>query len=389
MLRRIGRLLVVLAVLLPVGVVASAAANGASGGIGPAVLKCMHFKDGLALTPGLTNDTPTDQSVVGHGRLYGCNKAGGSAKFSATLHMHQATCADLSMAGQTRYDWANGQSSFADVTFTAQNAEPNKVFVTGVIGSGMFEGLVLQAWVRFNEKFSGNGPGCTAANPLKQIEFLNSQSYQLLTPPSTTSTLPQRPTTTTEPRSTTSFHTTTTRPRATTTTATTATTAPPTSTTASTEPPSSSTATTDTTVPVSNLGSTSSPTTAHPAGGGGGGTSPRGTNVVVVSSSTGGGLAFTGSNSAGALIGLESLIIGGALALLRHRPQPPARPGARPSPRRREVVAAGRAPAARVVAAGVVGAQADAAHEARRTQVGWRRHRDRGGKSRNASEITA
>ena len=294
MLRRIGRLLVVLAVLLPVGVVASAAANGASGGIGPAVLKCMHFKDGLALTPGLTNGTPTNQSIVGHGRLYGCNKAGGSAKFSATLHMTNATCADLSMAGLTRYDWANGQTSLANVTFTAQNAEPNKVFITGVVGSGMFEGLVLQAWVRFTEKFSGNGPGCTAANPLKQIEFTNSQSYQLLTPPSTTSTLPQKPTTTTQPRSTTSFHTTTT-------------TDPPTST-------SASTATTDTTVPVSNLGSTSAPTTAHPGGGGGGGTSPRSGNVLVVASGSGGGLAFTGNNSAGALIGLESLIIGGALA---------------------------------------------------------------------------
>ena len=283
-MRTIGRLLILLAILLPAGVVASAAANGASGGVGPAVLKCMHFKDDLIVSPGVTN-TPTDQTVSGHGRLYGCNKAGGSGRFSATLTMPHATCADLSMAGSTRIDWANGKSSWATLTFTSQVAEPNKVFITGVIGAGMFRGLVVQAWVRFTPVFRGTGAPCSPTNPLRKIEFTNSQSYQLLTPPTTTSTIPQRPTTTTEP------NTSTTQPATTT-----------------TDPGSS------TTVPITTQGSTVAPTVPRP---GGNTNPPRGGGVVVISQqggSGGGGLAFTGSNRLGALLGLESLIVGGALA---------------------------------------------------------------------------
>jgi hypothetical protein len=283
-MRRIGRLLIVLAVLLPVGVVASGAANGASGGVGPAVLKCMHFKDDMIVSPGVTN-TPTDQAVSGHGRLYGCNKAGGSGQFSATMHMSNATCADLSMAGSTRIDWANGKSSWATLTFTSQVAEPNKVFITGVISSGMFTGLVVQAWVRFTPVFRGTGAPCSPTNPLRKILFTNSQSYQLLTPPTTTSTVPQQPTTTTEPGTT------------------------------STQPPATTTTTdsTSSTVPISTQGSTVASTV--PVTGGGSTNPPRGGGVVVVSKSGGtGGLAFTGSNRLGALLGLESLIVGGALA---------------------------------------------------------------------------
>lgn len=298
-----------LAVLLPVGVVASAAANGASGGIGPAVLKCMHFKDGMTLTPGLTNSSPSNQTVKAHGRMYGCNKAGGSAKFTAQLHMTHATCADLSMAGSNRFDWANGRTSTAFLTFTPQVVEPNKVFITGVIGNGLFKGLIVQAWVRFTQVFAGKGPGCTAANPLKNINFTNTQSYQLLTPPTSTTTVPQHPTTTTEPESSTTRATTP------------STTAPPTSTSApttsstttpTTTAPTSTAASTSTTVPISVAGSTDAPTTAA-AGPIDQTTAPGGGGAAVVVNRTG-ALAFTGSNSLGAILGLESLIVGGALA---------------------------------------------------------------------------
>jgi hypothetical protein len=300
-MRSIGRFLIVLAVLLPVGVVASSAANGFIQGFGPAVMECGHFEDGLVITPGVTG-VPLDQSVSGHGRLYGCNKAGGGGRFSATLHMTHATCADLSMVGSARFDWANGGFSTAQLRFAPQPTAPNKVLITGQIGNGMFPRLVVQAWVRFTQVYRGTGPVCTATNPLGKIEFTNTQSFQLLTPAPATTTVPQYPTTTTDPP--TSSSTTPTSK------ATTTTTSPPATTT--TEPASTTTA--PTTVPVTNAGSTAAPTTPHQPSGGG--TPPPAGPATPVAGNATGALAFTGSKGLGALVGLESLIIGSALACL-------------------------------------------------------------------------
>jgi hypothetical protein len=317
-LRSIGRFLIVLAVLLPVGVVASSAANGFIQGFGPAVMECGHFTDGLVISPGVTG-VPLDQSVAGHGRLYGCNKAGGGGRFSATLHMTHATCADLSMVGSARFAWANGGFSTAQLRFAPQPTAPDKVLITGRIGNGMFSGLVVQAWVRFTRVFRGTGPVCTASNPLTLIEFSNTQSFQLGGPAPTTTTVPQHPTTTTHP-STSSSTTPTSR-------ATTTTTTPPASTT--TEPLSTTTA--PTTVPVTNAGSTA-PTALHQPSGGGT-PPPAGPGTPVAGNATG-ALAFTGSNGLGALVGLESLIIGGAFACLgtdrRGRRAAFRHPGAKP-----------------------------------------------------------
>jgi hypothetical protein len=289
-MRSIGRLLVLLAVLLPVGVVASSAANGA----GNQVVECSFFKGKLIPSPGLTQ-VPANQTVVGHGRLYGCNRAGGGATFSATLRMAHATCADLSMVGDARFDWANGQSSSAALNLAPQFVEPTKVFITGTVGSGMFAGLLVHAWVRFTEVFGGTGPGCTDSNPLKLISFTNTQSYRLLAPRTTTSTVPQHLTTTTHPpasSTSTSAHT---------------------STSASTAPRTSTSATTATTVAITVAGSTADPTTTHQAAGGATTAPPGGSSALVVGQGPG-GLALTGNNNFGALVGLESLIVGGALA---------------------------------------------------------------------------
>jgi hypothetical protein len=159
----------------------------------------------------------------------------------------------------------------------------------------MFSGLLVEAWVRFTPTFTGHGAGCTPANPLRKIIFTNSQSYQLLTPPTTTSTVPQQPTTSTEPE-------------------TTSTVAP--ATTSTTADPATSSTTTPTTVPITSQGSTVASTAAAT----GDTTAPHGRGVVVISKAKGtggtgtGALAFTGNNRMGALLGLESLIIGGALA---------------------------------------------------------------------------
>src|SRR5690349_7499002 len=95
--RVIGRLLLVLALALPVTwVVANGVAGGAAGGSGSLVLKCMHWQDAMHISPGVSN-SPSAQTVSAHGKLFGCNKVGGGGIFTATLSMANATCSSLAM----------------------------------------------------------------------------------------------------------------------------------------------------------------------------------------------------------------------------------------------------------------------------------------------------
>jgi hypothetical protein len=276
-MRVIGRLLIALAVAFPLIVALASVADGATGG--SAVLDCGFWKDGMRISPGVGN-APANQTVSAHGRLYGCNKAGEGGQFSATLQMSQATCADLSMSGTASFDWVSGAHSTAFLDFSSQATEPSKVHVTGSMTSGLFQGLVVNAWLRFTPVFSGTGPNCSPTNLLKVIDFTNTRSFQLLTPIVTTTTQPPNTVPTTRPHNTT--------PRT---------------------PP--------TTVPITNFGGppTAPPTAAPvtvvvqggpPNNGGGGFVSqqfPQGT------------LAFTGSSSGiAAMFGFEALLVGGALA---------------------------------------------------------------------------
>ena len=182
-MRVIARLLVALAVAFPVSVAVTAgiAHGDANTGSGPAVLKCMHWKGSMAIAPGIS-DNPGDQNVSAHGKLYGCNKAGGGAQYTASLVMTQATCANLEMSGVAQFEWANGQHSTAFLAYHPQANEPKKQYVNGSITSGAFQGLIVSAWVRFTEVFNGSGVNCSSGNQLKQIKFSNTQSFQLLTP---------------------------------------------------------------------------------------------------------------------------------------------------------------------------------------------------------------
>ena len=184
-MRVIGRLLVVLAVVLPLSVVVSEGVASAN----PALLKCMHWQDGMNISPGITN-SPSDQVVSGHGRVFGCNKVGGSAQFTATLQMSGATCSNLSMQGSAQFDWANGTHSSAFLTFDPQSG--SKVQIGGSISAGQYAGTIVLSQLRFTPVFNGSGASCSAGNPLTRIEFTNSRSLQLLGPTVTTTppTLP-------------------------------------------------------------------------------------------------------------------------------------------------------------------------------------------------------
>jgi hypothetical protein len=274
-MRVIGRLLMALAVVLPLTFVAAAGSAVGEGGGGPAVMKCMFWQDGMNISPGVGN-TPADQVVSGHGRVYGCNKAGGGAQFTATMQMSGATCSDLSMQGEAQFEWTNGEHSTAFLSFDPQAPSGNKLQISGNITSGAFQGLIVVSQLRFTRVFQGSGAECSPSNLLTQVEFTNSRSLQLLTPNVTPTTQPAPPPTNGPPP----------------------------------------------TVPVTNEG-----------------TVPPATNVPVVviidhrrpvivlhrrrrafvvihRTFPTGTLAFTGSSGMAAVVGFFALLIGGALALL-------------------------------------------------------------------------
>jgi hypothetical protein len=272
-MRVLGRLFIVLALLLPASFVATLvvtqAASGVSGRAGTAVMKCMHWKDDMRLSPGLTN-SPKNQVADAHGRVYGCNKAGGGGAFSATLALPAASCGRYSLQGTGQFDWANGKSSVATLVFEQQNSAPNKFLVSGEITAGLFASLRVHGWLRFSIVETGTEPGalCSSTNPAKKIEFTNSQSLQLFEPDPPPTTLPPVP--------------------------------PP------TDPPPPPPGPTPTTAGRRVVIVFPPPTQPPPA-------SPGVQQVVAYPQSpTTGSLAFTG-NGIGALIGVEALLIGAAL----------------------------------------------------------------------------
>jgi len=272
-MRVIGRLLMVLAVVLPLTCIVAAGSALGQGGGGPAVMKCMFWQDGMNISPGVGNN-PSDQVVSGHGRVYGCNKAGGGAQFTATMQMSGATCSNLSMQGEAQFEWTNGQHSTAFLSFDPQAPSGDKLQISGNITSGAFQGLIVTSQLRFTRVFQGSGPDCSPSNLLTKVSFTNSRSLQLLTPSVTPTTQAPPPPTTAGP------------------------------------PP---------TVPVTNEGSV--PVTnpvivvidhrpiilLHRR---------RRAFVIVHTTFPTGTLAFTGSSGVAALVGLEALLIGGALAFL-------------------------------------------------------------------------
>jgi hypothetical protein len=271
-MRVIGRLLLVCAVAFPVAVLFT----GVAAGGGPAALACNSWEDAdgaISISPGVGN-VPANQSVTVHGKIFGCNNAGGGAQFSSSMHMSNATCGNIAMSGTASFDWVDGGHSTAFLEFQPQVLEPNKVLVSGTMTSGMFQGLHARSELRYTRVYDGTGPNCSPSNLLRRIAYINSRSFQLIPADVTTTTQPPPP-----------------RP-----------TVPPTA---------------FPTVPITNFGG---PTTAPPT---------FATPILVINqggppSTFGvpqqvpqGTLAFTGSSSGvAAMFGFEALLVGGALACL-------------------------------------------------------------------------
>ena len=111
MRRVLGRLLVVSAAVLPLSVVfwgesAEASAGSVGSGPGPLVLKCGRFRGVMDVSPGFS-DVPANQAISAQGRVDGCHGAGGEGTFRASLTLTGATC------GARRFEGAQGEAQFA------------------------------------------------------------------------------------------------------------------------------------------------------------------------------------------------------------------------------------------------------------------------------------
>lgn len=269
-MRVVARLMLVAALLLPASVALSQAAGGVGSSGGTAAISCNFFRGDMRTTPGLLTAPAGDQTASVTGRLYGCNKSGGSARFTSSLTMTAATCGSFSMQGTGTFAWANGQVSNATMVFQQQDFAPQKYLVGGAVTSGPYSNLLVWLYLRFTLENTKTGALCTSENPAVKASFTNASSMQLVTP----DTPPTFPAPTTTP---------TTKPTTTTTSTTLAPVRP-----------------TDPTVP---------------------GPPP-------------GPLPNTGVGSWGAVVGAEALLIGGGLGLLgedrrRRRSRAPGRAGAR------------------------------------------------------------
>ena len=63
-MRVIGRLLLALAIALPISWVVAVGVAAGDSGNGPLVVKCMHWKDDMRISPGVGNN-PSPQAVAG------------------------------------------------------------------------------------------------------------------------------------------------------------------------------------------------------------------------------------------------------------------------------------------------------------------------------------
>ncbi|MFM8236245.1 MAG: hypothetical protein ACKOBG_00600 [Actinomycetota bacterium] len=170
------------ALLLPASVALAQTAGGAESSGGTAAIACNFWRGTMRMTPGLLTAPAGDQSATITGRIYGCNKSGGSANFTASLTMTAATCGSYSMQGTGTFAWADGQTSGATLVFQQQDFAPQKYLVGGAITSGPYRNLLVWSYLRFTLQNTKTDALCTTDNPAVKASFTNASSMQLVTP---------------------------------------------------------------------------------------------------------------------------------------------------------------------------------------------------------------
>ena len=145
-MRKIGGILLAVAMVLPVGLVASPA--GAAGGT-----TCKTNTGTSVFTPALpplSSSATVNSTTVGTGKITGCVGGGvTSATYKSTLKYTKYNCKQLvtynptPRVGTITTTWSNGKTSTGTITLHAIKGNISKVNVTGVTTAGLFKGLKL------------------------------------------------------------------------------------------------------------------------------------------------------------------------------------------------------------------------------------------------------
>jgi hypothetical protein len=160
-MRKVGGMLLAVAMLLPVGLAASPA--GAAGGTTcKANVGSSTFKPAL---PPLSSKATVNSTTAGVGTITGCSGGGVTGGTFKSLFKYTAyNCTKLlaynptPRVGTITTTWSNHQTSTGSLTLHAIKGNITKVNVTGTISAGLFKGLKLTTSFTFGLATTG---GCT------------------------------------------------------------------------------------------------------------------------------------------------------------------------------------------------------------------------------------
>ena len=102
-------------------------------GSGPAVIKCMHWKDVDEHRARRRQRPRRARPSRPTGSCTAATRAAAARSSRAPSQMSGATCSNLSMSGEAQFEWADGGHSTASLSFTPQPSEPKKIFVSGTV----------------------------------------------------------------------------------------------------------------------------------------------------------------------------------------------------------------------------------------------------------------
>jgi hypothetical protein len=169
-MRKVGGVLLAVAMVLPVGLAASPA--GAAGGTTcKANTGVSTFKPALPIQK---SKATVNSTTTGTGKITGCTGGGVTGgTFKSVFKYAAYNCAKLlsynptPRVGTITTTWSNHQTSTGSLTLHAIKGNLTKVNVTGTIASGQFKGLKLTTSFTFGLVTKG---GCVTA-PLATVSI--------------------------------------------------------------------------------------------------------------------------------------------------------------------------------------------------------------------------
>ena len=145
-MRKVGGVLVAVAMVLPIGLIASPA-QAAGGTTCKTNIGASVFTPAL---PPLSSSATVNSTTVGTGKISGCVGGGVTGgTYKSTLKYTAYNCKQLitynpkPRTGTITTKWSNGQTSTGTITLHAIKGSISKVNVTGVTTAGLFKGLKL------------------------------------------------------------------------------------------------------------------------------------------------------------------------------------------------------------------------------------------------------